>query len=141
MALIGVVVVGAFTYRLLRPIPASSQASGATAQFRIWVGLKDTQPKDWNGKISTTGADLVAVKGLRFSQQDRADNDGSFHFRTKRGNLENQLLTAHPYGATDWSDPTAQRLIPEGLAVRFALLGQGRLKRSTSSEATSTLTS
>ena len=82
------------------------------------MGLKDTQPKDWIGRISTTGADLVAVKGLRFSQQDRADNDGSFHFRTKLGNLENQLLTAHPYGATDWSDPTAQRLIPEGLIVQ-----------------------
>src|SRR5882762_9151531 len=115
IALIGLAGGGVLTYRLLRPIPASSQASDATAQFRIWVGLKDTQPREWSGKISTSGAELVAVKGLRFSQQDRAGNDGSFQFRTKLGNLENQLLTAHPYGATDWNDASSRRLIPEGL--------------------------
>ena len=106
-------------YRLLKPIPVSSQTTdNYTAQFRIWVGLKDTEPKDWTGKISVSGAELVAVKGFRFSQKDQAANEGSFSFRTKRGPLENQLRTDHPYGVTDWGDPNTQRLMPEGLIVQ-----------------------
>ena len=81
--------------------------------------MKDTEPRDWSGRVSVSGADLAGLQGVRFSQQDRAQNDGSFSFRTKMGTLENQLLAAHPYGATDWGDPTAQRLIPEGLIVQI----------------------
>jgi hypothetical protein len=119
VGVIGLAVAGAFTYRLLRPVPVSSQATPEyTAQFRIWVGMKDTEPKEWSGKVSATGANVVLLKGVRFSQQDRAANDGTFQFLTKMGNLENQLLTAHPYGVTDWDDPATQRLIPEGLIVQ-----------------------
>ena len=107
-------------YRLLNPVRVASQADPEyTAQFRIWVGLKDTEAKEWNGKVSVSGAELVTLKGVRFSQQDRAGNDGSFQFRTKIGNLENQLRTAHPYGVTDWNDPDTQRLIPEGLIAQI----------------------
>ena len=102
-------------YRLLNPVRVASQADAEyTAQFRIWVGTKDTQAKEWSGKVSVSGAELVSLKGVRFSRQDRAGNDGSFQFRTKIGNLENQLRTAHPYGVTDWNDAT-RWLIPEGL--------------------------
>ena len=116
---IGLALTGGLSYHLLRPVPVSSQATpDLTAQFRIWVGMKDTTPKEWRGNITLAGAELAGLLGVRFSGEDRASKDGSFQFRTKVGNLENQLHTAHPYGATDWDDPSAQRLIPEGLIVQ-----------------------
>ena len=108
---------------LLKPQRVESQsappAADFSAQFRIAVGVKDTQPKDWQGQIKVSGGEIAGVSGWRFSQQDQASNDGSFEFRTKVGPLENQLLTEHPYGQTDWGDPHGRRLIPEGLIVRL----------------------
>src|SRR5207248_2193513 len=57
---------------------------------------------------------------------DRVDANGTFQFRTKIGQFENQLLTAHPYGATGWGDKAIQRLIPEGLILRVKGLGRVR---------------
>src|SRR5205814_2355317 len=50
----------------------------------------------------------------------------AFQFRTKIGGFENQLLTAHPYGATAWGDKSIQRLIPEGLIIRVKEAGRVR---------------
>ena len=108
---------------LLCPRPAQSQTApdvpDFSAQFRITVGLKDTAPQDWRGRIAVEGGELAGIAGWRFSQQDRADNNGGFAFQTRVGRLENQLLTDHPFGQTDWGDPKAQRLIPEGVVVRL----------------------
>jgi len=88
-------------------------------QFRIAVGLTDTEPKEWIGRITAPGAQIAALTGWRFSQKDHASVDGEFSFRTKIGNLENQLRTDFPYGQTDWNDPNIRRLIPQGLIVRL----------------------
>jgi hypothetical protein len=110
----------AIVFLVLRPEPVQPQAAPVenVSQFRIVVGLTDTGPKDWQGKLSVTGGELVSARGWRFSQQDSVDAAGAFQFRTKTGPLENQLLTAHPYGATTWGDKAIQRLIPEGLIVK-----------------------
>ena len=108
---------------VVRPARVQPQVAASTrnlSQFRIIVGLTDTAPKDWRGSLTVTAGELVSATGWRFSQQDRVDPNGDFSFRTKIGPLENQLLTAHPYGQTGWGDKAAQRLIPEGLIVRVA---------------------
>ena len=105
----------------------------SVAQFRIAVGLTDSAPKDWQGTLSVTGGEIASAKGWRFSQQDSVEPNGAFQFRTKIGALENQLLTAHPYGATGWNDKAAQRLIPEGLIVRVK--GSGRVRFESASGA------
>src|SRR5947199_8158309 len=90
----------AILFLILRPAAVQPQDAPAEniSQFRMVVGLTDTGPKDWPGKLAVTGGDLVSARGWRFSQQDRVDATGEFQFRTKIGALENQLLAAHPYG-------------------------------------------
>jgi hypothetical protein len=110
-----------FGYQTWRPVAARSQTGATPAnvfQYRIIVGLTDTEAKTWKGTISVTGGTLGGVEGWHFSQADRAQADGAFEFQTRIGNLENQLLREHPYGQTDWSDPRIRRLVPEGLIVR-----------------------
>ncbi len=99
--------------------PRAGATTVATHQFRIVVGLADREPKDWTGALRLTGGEIAAVDGWRFSQDDRVGVDGSFQFRTKIGNLEDQLNPDRPYGQTDWGDPKIRRLIPQGLIVRF----------------------
>ena len=115
-----IVVVILYT-RYSRPVAVYSQSAVPdkdTAQFRIVTGLKDIDPKAWQGRISVAGAELLSIEGWRFSQQDAVKPDGSFQFRSKPGNFEDQLLPDRYYGATDWNDPKARRLIPEGLIVQ-----------------------
>jgi hypothetical protein len=108
-----------FGYQNWRPAAVRSQTGVLPAlQFRIVVGLTDSEPKTWKGTLSVTGAKLTRVEGWRFSQADRAQADGAFEFQTRIGNLENQLSREHPYGQTDWNDPLIRRVIPEGLMVR-----------------------
>ena len=112
-----------FFLLVVRPARVQPQVAASPdnlSQFRIVVGLTDTAAKDWQGSLSVSAGELVSAAGWRFSQQDRVDPSGAFSFRTKLGPLENQLLTAHPYGQTGWNDPTVRRLIPEGLIVRVS---------------------
>ena len=97
----------------------AARDSAPLVQFRIGVGLTDSQPKSWEGSLQVTGGETEQVSGWRFSGPDRVEADGRFQFRTKIGNLENQLSTEQPYGQTDWNDPRIQRLIPQGLIVRL----------------------
>ncbi len=97
-------------------------------QFRIVVGLTDTEPAEWAGRITVTGGELAGLQGWRFSQDDRAGLDGGFQFRTRVGNLENQLRNGHPFGQTDWNDPAIRRLIPQGLLVRLRGVGPTRAR-------------
>jgi hypothetical protein len=117
---------------LMRPDAVQPQSANALSDdvspFRIQVGLTDSAPKAWQGSVTVAAGELVSIQGWRFSQQDRVDADGQFQFRTKIAALENQLLSAHPYGQTDWGDKRAQRLIPEGLILRVK--GLGRVKFS-----------
>ncbi|MCL5744722.1 MAG: hypothetical protein M1541_12475, partial [Acidobacteria bacterium] len=116
----------------LRPQPA--QNLDKISQFRVVVGLKDTEAKSWQGNVSVTGGELAGLAGWRFSQNDRATPDGKFSFDTKIGQMENQLLTAFPFGQTDWGSPDAKRLIPEGLIVRVRGDGAGRVKIQTGTD-------
>lgn len=108
---------------LIKPQRVRSQTAPGvpdfSAQFRIEVGFKDAQGKDWKGKIDVTGGEIAGLRGWRFSRKDEASNDGSFEFHTKIGPLENQLLKEHLYGQTGWQDPNGRRLIPEGVIVRL----------------------
>src|SRR5689334_7235690 len=117
------ILIAAFlAYRYERPVDVYTQNSVADkdlSEFRIVVGTKDAEPKDWHGKIDVSGAEVASLEGWRFSQKDTAGVDGSFAFRTKVGPLEDQLLPDRYYGATDWNDPKARRVIPEGLIVRL----------------------
>ena len=107
----------------LRPVaPADAQSRApvdeSVRQFRIIVGLKDTEAREWSGRVTVSGGELVSLRGWHFSADDRAANDGTFRFKTKIGPYENQLNPASPYGQTDWDDPAIRRLIPQGLIVR-----------------------
>jgi hypothetical protein len=51
---------------------SSSGVPNFNSQFRIIVGLKDTQPAKWQGKLDISGAEIVGLCGWRFSQNDRA---------------------------------------------------------------------
>jgi hypothetical protein len=91
---------------LYRPQTGRSQPASeeAAAQFRVVIGLTDQEPRDVQGKVTVRGGSLAGIDGWRFSGDDLASPDGSFRFRTKVGNLENQLR-GQDYGQTDWNDP------------------------------------
>lgn len=97
-------------------------------QFRIVFGVKDSEPREWVGRVSVAGGgELASLAGWRFSGEDRAAADGTFRFLTKVGNFENQLNPAAPYGQTDWNDPAIRRHIPQGLMVRARGTGAARV--------------
>src|SRR5437773_108331 len=81
-------------------------------QFRIVVGLKDAQPRRWQGKITVAGGELVGVAGWRFSGQDRAAADGAFNFITKQSVVEDQLRPGSEYGQTGFGAPPEQKPVP-----------------------------
>ena len=92
------------------------QAEGQ--QFRIIVGLKDAQPRRWQGRIQVTGAEIDAMSGWRFSGPDRANPDGTFNFQTKMQPLEDQLRPGSAYGATPMTGNPEPRQVPEGLLLK-----------------------
>jgi hypothetical protein len=114
-----------------RPVPVASQSGepdARLAQFRIVVGLTDTESKAWEGSLTVTGGELVSASPWRFSAQDEVSPEGQFKFQTKVGPLENQALAKHPWGMTDWGDASIRRLIPQGLLVRLRGDGARRVK-------------
>ncbi|MBM3814248.1 MAG: hypothetical protein FJW20_21700 [Acidimicrobiia bacterium] len=118
-----------FVAWLWRPQEARSQSGvDGMMQFRVVVGLTDLEAKEFRGKVTVTGGEVVSMKGWRFSQQDRAGDNGEFQFTTKIGNLENQLRQGELYGQTGWNDPNIRRLIPQGVIVRVRATAQSRVK-------------
>jgi hypothetical protein len=129
-------VAGWMLWRPAAVLPQAAPSGEDMAQFRLTVGVTDKTAKDWEGAVSVTGGELDSAQGFRFSQQDRIAADGKFRFRTKVGNLENQLRNAgHPYGATDWGSPETQRLIPQGLILRARGADSMRIKFESGSDA------
>jgi hypothetical protein len=88
-------------------------------QFRIIVGLKDAEPRRWQGSIQVTGGEIAGLSGWRFSGPDRANPDGSFAFQTKMQPLEDQLQPGSPYGETPMGGPPSPRQVPEGLLLKI----------------------
>ncbi len=106
-----------FQLRDARPVRAQLGASGPEpVQFRVFAGLTDSAEKDWPGRITVSGGQILSMRGERFSAGDKVFDDGRFEFKTKKGNLEDQ--TGNPGGQTDWNDPRIQRLIPQAVVVR-----------------------
>ena len=38
--------------------------------FRILLGIGDTNPANWDGKIAVTGGEIVSIQGWRFAGSD-----------------------------------------------------------------------
>ena len=107
---------------LRRPAPVHSQAVTPDLegqQFRIAVGVKDTEAKPWNGKITVTGGEILSLAGWRNGPQEHASPDGAFSFTTKIGLLENQLRAGDYFGATGFDAQTYRHLIPQGLLLKL----------------------
>jgi hypothetical protein len=106
-------------------------------QFRIVLGLRDTQPRRWQGRIQVAGGEIVSLSGWRFSGQDRASADGTFAFETKMQPLEDQLQPGSYYGATGMTGQPAPRQVPEGLLVKIRGSGSARVSLASGSSNTS----
>ena len=101
------------------------QAEGQ--QFRIILGLKDTQPRAWQGKVEVAGGEIVSLTGWRFSMQDRANPDGTFSFQTKMQPLEDQLRPGSYFGQTEMEGQPVPRQVPEGLLLKIRGSGAARV--------------
>jgi len=120
-AIAALTLAAAAAWLTLRPEAGSAQSTAPppdVAQFRISTGLLDKEPRQWTGRVTVQAGELVRVQGWRFSQTDRAAQDGAFAFQTKVANFENQLGHGREYGQTDWNDPEMRRQIPQGLVVQ-----------------------
>jgi len=96
-------------------------------QFRIIMGLQDTEPRRWQGRIQVDGGEMIALAGWRFSGQDRASADGTFAFQTKVQPLEDQLAGSGYFGQTEMGGPGDPRHIPEGLLLKIRGSGAARV--------------
>ena len=67
------------------PGQAQTRTEKPSAQFRISAGWKDSEAREWKGKVTAAGGELLSAKGYRFSQTDAVSADGAFSFRTKIG--------------------------------------------------------
>jgi len=103
------------------PVVHSQNLSPAPAgqQFRIIFGLKDSQPKKWDGKVSVTGGEILSLEGWRSDAADRSSADGSFTFSTKIGLLEDQLRPGSDFGQTGYDNQSYRHLIPQGLILKL----------------------
>ena len=116
------ILAGAAFFGLRRPLVVYSQTLAPAPegqQFRIVVGLKDTEEKDWQGKIDVTGGEILSLEGWRFNPQEKASADGTFRFHTKIGLLENQLRGDGYFGQTGFDGQAYRHLIPQGLTVKL----------------------
>ncbi len=88
-------------------------------QFRVIVGIKDAEPRRWQGSIQVGGGEIAGLSGWRFSGPDRANADGTFNFQTKMQPLEDQLKPGSPWGASPMGGPGEQVQVPEGLLLKI----------------------
>src|SRR5262245_14842751 len=101
------------------------QAEGQ--QFRIILGLKDTQPRAWQGRVEVSGGGIASLTGWRFSMQDRANPDGTFNFQTKMQPIEDQLRPGSYYGQTGMDGQPTPRQVPQGLLLKIRGSGPARV--------------
>jgi hypothetical protein len=88
-------------------------------QFRIILGLKDTESKQWKGKIAVSGGDILSLEGWRAAPADRAAATGDFQFTAKIAQLENQLRPGAEYGQTGYEGAANARQVPQGLLLKL----------------------
>src|SRR5437588_4952860 len=50
----------------------------------IELGLKDTEPTAWNGRVTATGAKIVHREGYRFRKGDELSDDNSWKASSRR---------------------------------------------------------
>lgn len=55
---------------------------GAEFSVLVKVGLKDTEPTEWRGKVEVVGGTIAGVTGWRFSQGDEVGEDGAWRLKT-----------------------------------------------------------
>src|SRR3954465_13809759 len=53
------------------------------AGVRIRFGLKDEEPKEWNGSVSVKPGKVAAISGWRFEQDDQAHGTESWTASTR----------------------------------------------------------
>jgi hypothetical protein len=102
-------------------------------QFRIVLGLKDTQPRHWQGRVQVTGGEILSLAGWRFSGQDQANQEGGFDFITKMQPLEDQLRPGGYFGATSMEGQVT-RQAPEGLMLKIRGSASARVALTVGSE-------
>jgi hypothetical protein len=71
---------------VLHPQSAAEKAADAPAAsaFRILLGIGDTEPKVWDGTVSATGAQMLSLRGWRFSGTDAVTGLAGWRLSTRR---------------------------------------------------------
>jgi hypothetical protein len=60
---------------MLGAVVAFQPKQPATMHFRVVVGLRDKEPRDWSGQVSVSGGEVVALAGWRFDgKKDGVDD-------------------------------------------------------------------
>lgn len=54
-----------------------------TTTFRILLGVGDTQPTAWDGRVKLTGGKVVSIRGWRFAGEDSSDYQSSWKASTR----------------------------------------------------------
>jgi hypothetical protein len=82
----------------VRRSPAPIDWAPDATRVLIRYGVTDSAAGAWKGRIeaASTGARVLAVEGLHFTQQDRASNDGNFSFATRSWEPANQQTDLSP---------------------------------------------
>ncbi len=97
---------------------AAASKPGGTPEDRLWevlvlMGVKDTQPAAWDGRLDVQAGDIFEVRGYRFSLPDRVLPQGGWRMTTK---IE-RVFWDSPVG--DFGPPPSESLLlPKGLFVR-----------------------
>src|SRR6516164_6053594 len=60
-----------------RPMPGG-------ASFRILLGMTDTQPAVWDGKIAVRGDAITSIEGWRFAGTDSTDSVSTWKCATRK---------------------------------------------------------
>src|SRR5258708_36953637 len=59
------------------------QGETPTYTFRVTLGLLDTEPADWSGKVAVADGEVVDLAGWRFEDTDAVDGKSGWKCRTR----------------------------------------------------------
>ena len=109
VAVLAVTVMAAAVLARHREEPASST-------FRVTLGLKDTEPADWDGKVAVSRGEVTEITGWRFEEKDAVEGRTGWKCRTHELIAPGERYPIQPASGKPATPP--QQPWPNGVTVR-----------------------
>jgi hypothetical protein len=98
-------------------VVAMRPADSSLHLFRVTMGLRDTQPSDWSGKVAVSGGELLALTSWRFEAKDAVEGKTAWKCRTRNAIAPEHRFPIEPASGTP-KTPAVLQPWPTGITLR-----------------------